>query len=84
MYSLQSGEPLHIIGMKGTDNGQFLQPIALCILQMAMGGGGSVAKTIDTPKDDNIKTVTVNILAVGDSNNRLQVNYRMSIFFVTI
>ena len=33
IYSLTTGDPLHIIGMKGSDNGQFLQPIALCFLQ---------------------------------------------------
>lgn len=74
IYCLQSGEPMHIIGMKGTDNGQFLQPIALSILQMPMGGAGVMAKTVDTPKDENVKSTPVNILVVGDSNNRLQVN----------
>ena len=71
IYSLHTGNPLHIIGMKGTDNGQFLQPITVCFLQMPFGGVGNVTKTNDPPKDDNAKTVPV--LAAGDSNNRLQV-----------
>ena len=73
IYSLQTGEPFHIIGMKGYDNGQFLQPISLCFLQMAMGGDGVIAKARDAPKDDSIKSVHIPILVVGDSSNRLQV-----------
>ena len=69
MYSLSTGDPLHVIGMKGTDNGQFLQPITSCFLQMAIG---NTAKTNELSKDETTKTVPV--LAVGDSNNRLQVS----------
>ena len=72
IYSLQTGAPLHIIGMKGTDNGQFLQPIALCFLPMSMGGAGNITKPENISKDE--KSVTVPVLVVGDSNNRLQVN----------
>ena len=77
IYSLQTGAPLHIIGMKGADNGQFLQPIALCFLPMPKGGGGSITKTEDMSKDDTLKSVTVPVLVVGDSNNRLQVNINL-------
>lgn len=69
MYSLSTGDPLHVIGMKGTDNGQFLQPITACFLQMAIG---NTSKTNEQSKDENTKTLPV--LAVGDSNNRLQVS----------
>ena len=70
IYSLKSGDPLHIIGMKGTDNGQFLQPITVCFLQMTLGGTAPTAKSSEPLKDDHAKTIP--ILAGGDSNNRLQ------------
>ena len=74
VYSLTTGEPLHIIGMKGSDNGQFLQPIALCFLQMCIGGGGNVSLT----QNEHSREITSNygnapIVVVGDTNNRLQV-----------
>ena len=68
---MKTGDPLHVIGMKGTDNGQFLQPITACFLQMTIGGA---TKTNDSFKDDNAKSIP--ILVVGDSNNRLQVEKR--------
>ena len=76
IYSLTTGEPLHIIGMKGSDNGQFLQPIAVCFLQMSIGGGTN--GTISTTQNDNSREVTSKygnapIVVVGDTNNRLQV-----------
>ena len=72
---MKTGDPLHIIGMKGTDNGQFLQPITVCFLQMTLGGTPTAAKSNDPSKDDHGKSIP--ILAVGDSNNRLQViNYK--------
>ena len=74
---MKTGDPLHIIGMKGTDNGQFLQPITVCFLQMTLGGTATAAKSNDFSKDDHAKTVP--ILAVGDSNNRLQVRNHKSL-----
>ena len=72
---MKTGDPLHIIGMKGTDNGQFLQPITVCFLQMTLGGIATTTKPNESSKDDHIKSIP--ILAVGDSNNRLQVrNYK--------
>ena len=79
MYSLNTGDPLHVIGMKGTDNGQFLQPLTACFLQMAIG---IAAKTNEQSKDENTKTVPV--LAVGDSNNRLQVTEYILHNYITI
>ena len=73
IYSVQTGDPLHIIGMKGSENGQFLQPIAVCFQKMALGSGG-LTKVNEPAKDDNIKTTSLPILVVGDSNNRIQVN----------
>ena len=73
IYSLYTGEPLHLIGMKGYDNGQFLQPISLCFLQMSSGGSGVVGKTADNSNDDTNGGIQIPILAVGDSNNKLQI-----------
>ena len=76
VYSLTTGDPLHIIGMKGSDNGQFLQPIAVCFLQMCIGGGGN--GTISLTQNDDSREITSKygnapIVVVGDTNNRLQV-----------
>ena len=76
VYSLTTGDPLHIIGMKGSDNGQFLQPIAVCFLQMCIGGGGN--STISLTQNDDSREITSKygnapIVVVGDTNNRLQV-----------
>ena len=77
VYSLLTGEPLHIIGMKGSDNGQFLQPIALCFLQMCISGGGDNS-TISLTQNEQSREITSKygnapIVVVGDTNNRLQV-----------
>ena len=74
IYSLRTGEPLHLIGMKGYDNGQFLQPISLCFLQMSSRGGGSIGKTPDESQDNTCEEVHIPVLAVGDLNNRIQVS----------
>ena len=76
VYSLTTGEPLHIIGMKGSDNGQFLQPIAVCFLQMCIGGGGN--GTISLTQNEQSREITSKhgnapIVVVGDTNSRLQV-----------
>ena len=76
VYSLLTGEPFHIIGMKGSDNGQFLQPIAVCFLQMSIGGGGN--GTMSATQNEHSREITSKyanapIVVVGDTNNRLQV-----------
>lgn len=73
IYSLQTGEPLYLIGMKGYDNGQFLQPTSLCFLRIISGGSGASGKERDSLKEDVIEENRITILAVGDSNNKLQV-----------
>ena len=76
IYSLTTGEPLHIIGMKGSDNGQFLQPIAVCFLQMciSVGGNGNISLTQnEQSREITSKYGNAPIVVVGDANNRLQV-----------
>ena len=76
IYSLTTGEPLHIIGMKGSDNGQFLQPIAVCFLQMCIGGGGTATMSTtqnEHSRESTSKYANAPIVVVGDTNNRLQV-----------
>ena len=76
VYSLTTGEPLHIIGMKGSDNGQFLQPIAVCFLQMCIGGGGNATMSTtqnEYSRESTSKYANAPIVVVGDTNNRLQV-----------
>ena len=67
--------------MKGYDNGQFLQPISVCFLQMPMGEGVVFTKAQDKEKDDQIKSIHVPIIVVGDSNNKLQVRQYKIMFY---
>ena len=67
--------------MKGYDNGQFLQPISVCFLQMPKGGDVVLAKSQDKEKDDQIKSIHVPIIVVGDSNNKLQVRQYKIMFY---